>query len=45
MDTDYAQDAELAARLRRLEVSTHDAAPAFDYDAMMQRSAARQVRW
>ena len=44
MDTENAQDAELAARLRRLEVSAAAAPPAFDYDGMMERNAVRQVR-
>jgi len=44
MDTENAHDAELAARLRRLEVSAVAVPPAFDYDGMMERNAVRQAR-
>jgi hypothetical protein len=43
MDTDNAMDADLAARLKRLEILPATA-PAFDYDAMLVRRERQQVR-
>jgi len=44
MDTDYTDDSGLAAQLRRLDASAGAAQPGFDYDAMVDRHAARQMR-
>jgi hypothetical protein len=38
------RDIELAARLRKLGASAAEIAPAFGYDAMLDRHAARQTR-
>jgi len=40
MDTDDSRDADLVARLKRLDASGSAAAPAFDYDGMLERHAA-----
>ena|SRR5688572_17802835 len=42
MDTDI--NVELAARLRRLDAGSAAAAPAFDYQGMLERHAGRKVR-
>jgi len=39
-----ARDAELAARLRRLDAGTATAAPGFDYEAFVEGQARRQRR-
>jgi hypothetical protein len=43
MDTEV-NDAEIVARLRRLDASAAPAAPAFDYDGMLARHGAAVVR-
>ena len=43
METDHAMDAELAARLKRLE-ALPAAVPAFDYDSMLVRRERQQAR-
>jgi hypothetical protein len=42
MDTDI--NVELAARLKRLDAGSAQAAPAFDYQGMLERHAGRKVR-
>jgi hypothetical protein len=44
MDTDDTRDLELVARLKRLDASGANAAPAFDYDRMLERHAAAGER-
>jgi hypothetical protein len=44
MDDNDLNDADLASRLRRLEASTAEAAPAFDYHGLLERHGARQAR-
>lgn len=44
MDRADTRDLELAARLRRLDASAAEATPGFDYDTMLCRRTARQVR-
>jgi hypothetical protein len=43
MDSEV-EDAELIARLKRLEVSAGPANPAFGYDALLERHGAKQAR-
>jgi hypothetical protein len=40
MDSDDTRDAELVARLRRLEAGAGSATPGFNYDGMLERHAA-----
>ncbi len=44
MDTVDSLDLELGARLKRLDAYAGAVAPGFDYDAMLERHAARQRR-
>ena len=44
MDTDDTRELELVARLKRLDASGADPAPAFDYDGMFERHAAAGER-
>ncbi len=44
METMDSRDIELAARLRKLGATADEIAPGFDYDAMLDRHAARQAR-
>jgi hypothetical protein len=44
MDIDDSRNGELVARLRRLDAAAGSEAPAFDYDAMLNSHAAKQVR-
>lgn len=44
MATENPLDAELVARLRRLDAGSTSASPAFDYDAMLERHAAGVTR-
>jgi hypothetical protein len=43
MDTEV-NDTELAARLRRLDAGSSDSAPAYDYQGVLARRAARDAR-
>jgi len=43
MDTDV-EDAELIARLKRLDVSVAADSPAFDYDMLLARNGAKRAR-
>jgi hypothetical protein len=43
MEAEDIRNAELAARLKRLDAGADDAALSFGYDAMLERHAARQV--
>jgi len=43
MDTDM-NDADLIARLKRLDVDAQSATPAFGYDTMLERHGAQQAR-
>jgi hypothetical protein len=44
MDTDTTNDNAIAARLRRLDASSPEAAAPFSYDGLMDRHATRAVR-
>jgi len=44
MDSDDTPDAELVARLKRLDAGGGALMPAFDYDAMLERHAAGKAR-
>jgi hypothetical protein len=44
MDTTDTRDLELAARLRRLDVSAGETVPGFDYETMLGRHAERLSR-
>ena len=44
MDSDNARDAELAARLKRLDVVAAEVAPGFDYDGLLERHATGIAR-
>lgn len=44
MDSNDTRDAELAARLKRLDAGTGASVPGYDYDAMLERHAAGVTR-
>jgi hypothetical protein len=44
MDSDNARDAELAARLKRLDAGATAVAPGFDYDGLLERHATGIAR-
>jgi hypothetical protein len=41
---EHISDGDLAGRLRRLDAGVHTPAPAFDYQGMLDRHAARQAK-